>query len=281
MNKIDQTIIAIYGKMGEEWLHHLPSYIDRLKVIWNLKDLHPMQELSYNYVFSGYRDSIPVILKVTLETKNLNQEKQALSLFQDYGAVPILESHSNALLLQKAEPGISLKSRPVKEESILIACKAIEKLQQTPYPKEKLFPDIEEWLADLDKEWNIPKKHLETTRNLKNRLLRRNKSEKILLHGDLHRGNILSHETDWLIIDPKGVVGFPINEVWACVEDIPHDLPFIADYFHYSFQNVVQWYYVHLILAACWQVKDQGNPSLYLKLADKVELEFKKWLNQE
>jgi len=31
----------------------------------------------------------------------------------------------------------------------------------------------------------------------------------VLLHGDLHQDNILSHGDDWLVIDPKGVIGFP------------------------------------------------------------------------
>jgi streptomycin 6-kinase len=35
----------------------------------------------------------------------------------------------------------------------------------------------------------------------------------VLLHGDLHQDNILSQGDDWLVIDPKGVIGFPINEI--------------------------------------------------------------------
>lgn len=92
----------------------------------------------------------------------------------------------------------------------------------------------------IEKEWEIPKNHLQNARTLKEELLAKTFALPVLLHGDLHQENILSHGDDWLVIDPKGVIGFPINEVWACVEKPSHDLKFISEYFDYSFYDVVQ-----------------------------------------
>ena len=72
------------------------------------------------------------------------------------------------------------------------------------------------------------------------------------------------------MIDPKGVIGFPINEVWACVENPNHDLRYISENFGYPFNDVVKWYYVHLILASCWQAEDNLDPTLFLKLAYSI-----------
>ena len=92
----------------------------------------------------------------------------------------------------------------------------------------------------------------------------------ILLHGDLHHDNILKHEEGWLIIDPKGVIGYPINEVWAYVMDMEKDTKFIAEFFNYNLNTVRHWYFVHLILASCWCLEDNLNPDKFLNLAIKA-----------
>src|SRR3989344_3881838 len=122
--------------------------------------------------------------------------------------------HANdALLLQKAIPGSLLKNYFPKQtqNAIKIACDVTKRLHQAPLPKENHFPHIKEWLRSLDREWDIPRFHLEQVRSLKNTLLE-TQTAPMLLHGDLHQDNILSHGKDWLVIDPKGVIGSPINE---------------------------------------------------------------------
>lgn len=142
-------------------------------------------------------------------------------------------------------------------------------MHQAPLPKDNHFPHIKDWLVTLDKEWNIPRFHLEKARILKNTLLE-TQAASVLLHGDLHQDNILSNGNDWLIIDPKGVIGPPINEMWAFVEDPKNDLIFISKYFDFNQDDVIQWYYIHLVLAACWQVEDLLDPTLFLNLAELV-----------
>lgn len=92
----------------------------------------------------------------------------------------------------------------------------------------------------------------------------------VLLHGDLHQNNILSNDGDWLIIDPKGVIGSPIHEIWAFIENPKNDLEYVSNYFKLNYEDVVQWYYVHLILAACWNAEDHLDPTLFLNLADSI-----------
>lgn len=105
---------------------------------------------------------------------------------------------------------------------------------------------------------------------MKKELIKKDLGHKVLLHGDLHQENILSNGNNWVVIDPKGVMGDPVHEIWACVEDPAHDLKFLANYFGYSFQDVVKWYYVRLILASCWQAEDSLDASLFLTLAQSV-----------
>lgn len=240
--------------------------MSQLADLWGLTHLQPYEDLSYNYTLFGYQNGKPIVLKLGLDEFGLEREAMALKAFKGYGAISVIDHQKNALLLQRAIPGTSLKGNP---NAIEIACNVIKRLNKAPIPIHHRFPNVSEWLAVLDKPWKIPNDYLEKARKLKDQLLK-SSSPQILLHGDLHQDNILSHDKDWLIIDPKGVIGFPINEIWVCVEDLSYDLKFISTFFDYSFDEVVKWYYVHLILAACWQLEDNLDPHLFLNLAHSV-----------
>jgi streptomycin 6-kinase len=271
MNPFEKNISSIYQSRGKAWLADLPKKVEQIAALWDLKHLHPFANLSYNYVLEGYQKGQPIVLKLSLDELSLDKEAKALKTFADYGAVEVLAHNREALLLQRAVPGIPLKTQFSKghPNAIRIACDVVQRLHQAPLPKGYHFPHIKEWLATLDKEWNIPRLHLEKARTLKNLLLK-TETTPVLLHGDLHQDNILSNGNDWLVIDPKGVIGSPINEMWAFVEDPKNDLIFISNYFDFNHDSVIQWYYIHLILAACWQVEDHLDPTLFLSLAESV-----------
>lgn len=174
MNIFEKNILSIYQEKGKTWLTKLPKQVEQFKVLWRLHGLKVCDNLSHNYVLSGYQERNPVIVKINR-------------------------------------------------------------------------------LSILDQKWNIPEVHLKTARSLKNELLN-NDAPPVLLHGDLHQGNILSNDNQWLVIDPKGVIGYPINEMWTFVEEPNYDLKYIANFFNFRFESIVKWYYIHLILAACWRV---------------------------
>jgi streptomycin 6-kinase len=270
METLKHNIVKIYGKRGEDWLAELPRRIEQLQRSWGLSKLKPFPNLSYSHVLEGLQGNIPVILKLSPDADLLDKEARALNAFKGFGAVSVLGRDEGVLLLERAVPGDLLKSSLPKEKRIEIACKVIDKLHQAPIPSKEGFPTIEEWLAAVDKEWDLPKDHLKRARKLKNELVKKDFGRKVFLHGDLHQENILSNGNGWVVIDPKGLIGSPIHEIWACVEDPSHDLKFLATYFGYSFQDVVEWYYVRLILASCWQVEDGLDPGRFLTLAQSV-----------
>jgi streptomycin 6-kinase len=270
MESLKQNILKIYGERGEGWLFELPRRIEQLQRSWGLSGLKPFLNLSYSYVLAGLQGKVPVILKLSPDANLIDKEAMALYAFEGFGAVSVLDRDEGVLLLERAVPGDLLKNSLPKMKRIEIACKVIDKLHQAPIPLKEGFPSIEEWLAAVDKEWDLPKDHLKRAQKLKTELVKKDFGRKVLLHGDLHQENILSNGNDWVVIDPKGVIGSPIHEIWACVEDPSHDLKFLATYFGYPFQDVVDWYYVRLILASCWQVEDGLDPGRFLALAESV-----------
>lgn len=269
MNTFENNIISIYQEKGKAWLASLPQKVQEAAAAWGLDRLKPLDNLSHNYVLAGYKQEKPIVLKLSLDHLSLRRETEALIAFSRYGAVEVLEHKGDCLLLERAMPGTSLKSSG--QNAIQIACDVAKKLHQAPLPKEHDLPQISQWLSALDQDWNIPKTILLKARTLKNQLLQTTKAVPVLLHGDLHQDNILANGNQWLVIDPKGVIGYPINEVWALVENPSHDLRYISDYFDFSFDDVVKWYYVHVTLAACWRVEDHLDPKLFLDLAHTAQ----------
>ncbi len=49
-----QNIISIYGNEGKQWLKALPEIIAKIAKECNLANLKPVNNLSYNYVLSGF-----------------------------------------------------------------------------------------------------------------------------------------------------------------------------------------------------------------------------------
>ena len=90
----------------------------------------------------------------------------------------------------------------------------------------------------------------------------------------LHHDNILSDGETWKVIDPHRVISFPINEVWAFVQDIDSNVPFIAEYFNFKLEDVQKCYFMHAVLSSIWAVEDNMDPLVWLNLATKIRAEL-------
>ncbi len=244
----------------------MTKFQNKIAAQWKLSDLKPVM---HNYVLSGFQGGQPIILKLSDDIQGLKQEARALEAFAGYGAVRVLAQQDGALLLERAVSGISLKSYfPHKDhEAIQIACDAMQKLHQAPLPTE--FPNIRDWLAGLDKDWDIPLGYLEKARYLRDQLLQTS-AKPVLLHGDLHHDNILQNGSGWLVIDPKGVVGEPAYEVAAFIRNpmpelldqpdaasiIKQRISAFARILDLDPARIKNWCFVQAILSWVWALED-------------------------
>ena len=132
----------------------------------------------------------------------------------------VLSEDEGMLLLARAVPGTSLKSYFLvkKQKSIEIICGVMKKLHQANIPTTHNFHHIKGWLVVLDEDCRIPDVYLQKARKLCDQLLQIPKPD-ALLHDDLHYDNILQNGDDWLVIDPKGVMGEPAYEVAAFIRN--------------------------------------------------------------
>lgn len=265
------TVISMYGEMGKTWLDNLSNQVNYLAKQYRLSDLKPVNNLSYNYVLSGFKQKMPVILKVGVDQSSLEREGNALNAFANQGAVKVLSQDSGILLLQQAIPGHSLKSYYPEQDldSIYIACEVMGKLHQAPIPDNHTFPHIQTWLDVLDKNWDIPNDYLMRSRIIKKHLLNQ-KLPLVLLHGDLHHDNILKDKQEgWLVIDPKGIIGPAVCEIWAFVrnperiskETLIKRIDLFSEILKIHKQDILSWCYVQSVLSWVWDLEDNLKPN--------------------
>ena len=93
----------------------------------------------------------------------------------------------------------------------------------------------------------------------------------MLLHGDLHHGNILSAAREsWLAIDPKGLAGEAEYEVGAFVRNrllpkpgpellLARSIDQFADELGFDRERVLGWSLAQAVLSAWWSFEDSGH----------------------
>lgn len=283
MNEFEKNIINLYGEEGKKWLNNLPKLTAQMASKQGLSDLKPIKNLSYNYVLSGHQNSKPIILKLSLDTEGLKRETLALKAFAEFGAVNVLMESEGMLLLQRAVPGISLKSYfPGQDDNaIQITCECLKRLHQTPILSDARFPHIKDWLIALDKNISIPAVYLHKARKLRDELVTTSTAS-VLLHGDLHHDNILQNGNEWVAIDPKGVIGDSDYEIAAFIRNpmpelLTHDNPLsiidnritrCAEILKSSKERIIDWCYVQSVLAWAWTLEDNGDETYFKKLTE-------------
>lgn len=288
MTAFRKNILRMEGERGQAWLDNLPNLVGILSTKWELSDVQalPEEEMHLHYVLKAYRGKVPVILKIGLNRFMMKTEVHALRAYGGLGCVNILNHDDElcALLVQQLIPGTPLSSLfPDKDsDAAKITAILIEKLHETSPSDKSVFPTLKEWFEVFNspKVADLPLLHKAKT--LVKQLLQT--SEKaILLHGDLHHDNILYNgASQWMAINPKGVLGErayeisafiinPINQILAdtnLISLLEKRISCFAKCLGLEPWRLRDWSFVHCVLAACWNVEENLDPSPWLILAE-------------
>ncbi len=286
MQTLKQNIINMYGAKGEQWLARLPTIITRLANYWNLKQIEPVANMTFNYIAKALANTNQaVVLKISYDQESIFHEKQAFMYLNHLGSIKLIDYNSqhHALLLQQAIPGITLKSLYPSQQNYVMDCyiETMHKLHNQHLPKQ--YNHIADWLQALDQPSSktIPALILNRAISLRNKLLASPKPL-LFLHGDLHHDNILKHGDEWLAIDPKGVVGEAEFEIaafdfmyiteLATTNEIKklfaERIKLLAHKSELDAQRIKDWVFVRLVLMAAWLIEDNNDPGWPIKLAE-------------
>lgn len=269
------THAARLGAAGHKWLARLPAIVRACVERWELEIEAPYEELWYNCVVKARLDGQPVVLKVCHPGHETVEEATALRHFDGRMCVRLLDYDPGleVLLLERAEPGEMIETLRDGVAEIAAAAALMRGLWRPPPPLHS-FPLAVDWLnAALAPEslpgtkrlysWVVPA--LERAAEMQ-----ADKVEPLLLHGDLHQGNILSAQREpWLAIDPKGVVGDAAWEVAPFLfnslkRDDAGERPRMArrradqfaDELSFDRARLYTWSVVRALQSAFWSLRD-------------------------
>jgi streptomycin 6-kinase len=200
---------------GRVWLDQLPGLFDQVVERWQLSIGAVFPDASASLTLRATRaDGEPVVLKLQYPHREAEHEAAALAQWDGNGAVRLLahDPDRHALLLELCEPGTPLFE--LDQDAALDVL--IELLPRLWKPSDRAFTSLADeaahWAVTLPDVWVTAGRPFE--RDLLASALEAigelvsTQGEEVLLHQDLHTGNVLSAAREaWLAIDPKPLLG--------------------------------------------------------------------------
>lgn len=212
-----------------------------------------------------------------------------LAWWNGRGAARVWEADDYAAVIEYARPGTPLSSLAATDDGAAtrILCDLLLTLHGASAllaPPGGLVP-LDTWFAELfrhaeerDSIWQRAAANAE--------LLLADVSQDVVLHGDLHHGNVLDFGVgDWRAIDPKSVVG---NRMFDYTSLMFNPTPELAEHHFATRLEIIsaatnaempvmaQWVFVSAALSASWFAREgrESEASRLLRLAHRAELEF-------
>jgi streptomycin 6-kinase len=204
----------------DDWLAELPALVARIAAEWGIEVGAPFLPGGMTAWVAPARDDAgkDLVLKVGWPHPEAAHEADGLRAWDGAGAIRVYQANELAeatvLLLERCRPGTQLRASPAEEHDLVIAG-LLRRLWVKPPAGHGFRPlsDMCDYWAERYDERSPAERSCLETRLAKEgiRLLRelpRSGGDALLLHTDLHAGNVLAAEREpWLVIDPKPYVG--------------------------------------------------------------------------
>ncbi len=219
------------------------------------------------------------MLKITLS----EEEKTGgalMSWWNGEGAARVLARDGGAILLERAEGGGSLAelSRNGRDdEASRIICSVVAKLHSVKSSPPEGLRALPQWFRELEpaaaRYGGILLKSADAARDLLS-----TPQDSVVLHGDIHHGNILDFGArGWLAVDPKGLLGErafdyanifcnPDREVATAPGRLARQASIIAEASGLARARLLQWILAYAGLSAAWFLNDGDEEGAALPL---------------
>lgn len=232
---------------------------------WQLTPTSEPLETYCSIIQHATQGTTPLTLKILKPNSDEQSQANVLNYYNGHGAVMIIDWVEEALLLEHLTIDRNLKDLP-EEEATSIYCNVLNKLHTTTTPPQEIRPietlatAFQTYLDSSDT--TLDRTLVKQAYSVYNELCNTQQTP-ILLHGDLHHGNIL-HDTNrgWLAIDPKSLIGEREFDT-ACYLRNPLENPpntsqleqrikTIAQNTNLNPERIKQWYHCQQTLAQIW-----------------------------
>jgi streptomycin 6-kinase len=231
--------------------------------------------------------SVPAILKIALH----EEEKRGNGLmtwWADRGSAPVLAHDGDAILMLRAEGGVSLAELARSgrdDEASRIMCVVLDQLHTPRNPPLPHLVELAHWFAPLHAVSGSLGGILGLSARTASRLLA-NPREVVVLHGDMHHGNVLNFGTHgWRAIDPKGLIGEryfdyanifcnPDCELAVAPGRLGKQVKVIAEIAHLEPARLLSWVLAWTGLSAAFCTEDGLPAEEALKVAELAAAEL-------
>lgn len=261
---------------GAAWLASLPRLAHECAERWDLVLGRPLPGGHVSLTLAATRsDGTPAVLKLRLPDEESRFEPDALALWNGGGAARLLERDDErwALLIERLDPGGPLLERP-DDEAVEVVCSLLRTLHAVPAahgPFVRLADVAAEWALALPRRWErlgrpFERRLLDTA--VETCAAPPDDASAVLLHQDLHAGNVLRDADGWRVIDPKPLLGDAAFDCAAILRDrrhpaVPSDLDAIVarrldqvvEGTGYDRERVRRWGIAHTL---AWGVSDDA-----------------------
>ncbi|KTC97602.1 aminoglycoside phosphotransferase family protein [Legionella erythra] len=225
----------------------------------------------------------PAMLKIAL----IEEEQRGGELmvwWHGQGAARILAHEKNAFLMERAVGSKSLRDLVAQgqdNEASRIACGVVQQLHTARNPSVSLptLIPLSTWFHSLEQAaahtGGILIRSLAAARDLLS-----NSLDHVVLHGDIHHGNILDFDQrGWLAIDPKGLLGErgfdyanlfcnPDYQTVTTQGRLQKQVTIIAEAAQLERRRLLKWILAYAGLSAAWHLEDGSSPELALHVAE-------------
>ena len=202
---------------GREWLERLPTMAQELAERWSLRLGQPFTGGEVSLVLeASAADGTPCVLKINFPEPESEHEAPAMEHWGGRGAAALLDHdpQRRALLLERCLPGTTVWELPESDGATRIMGAVMGELHRSRPPAgvfRTLELEAQRWARELPGEWERLGRPFETSLldaglGLLSELAV-SQGAGVLLHQDLHGGNVVRRGQEWCAIDPKPLVG--------------------------------------------------------------------------
>jgi len=237
IEEITSRLVRRFGAGVTDWCARVPALAQELATGWSLELVAPLPTGASSVVL-GCRlpDGTPAVLKLSPDREFVAEQVAMLRWLAPSGRVPaVLAAHHEGLLMEAIEPGTAadelLRPPTVRQWADLLT--ALHGVAAPPNPPRDLRGRCEEFFARIGRRLTDPRIGARISPTMWNRALDRcrrllaTESTRVLLHGDLHLGNVLDAgpRRQLVAVDPKVCIGDPcfdaVDYLLAAAGDAP------------------------------------------------------------
>lgn len=287
-NEIENVINRFGKDFYKKVLRDIETYADK----WTLTSFQFIPSYSSNLIFICYSENFGrVVLKIGNPSfREIFTEFNTLCEYNGRRFCRVFDDDiENGVILEECvQPGNPLRDESSLDKRLSVFCSLYKGLHIMPI-KAEIYPTYTEWVCRITE-------YMSKRQDCKELYLYMKKakdiclsvytlySQKMLLHGDFHHDNILlGNDGEYIIIDPKGVIGDPVFDIARFIlnefggeittelyKKINHIICILEKKLNIPSYILKQCFYVETTMGVCWSVEDGSTPEEYQKLLENV-----------